>query len=269
MYIIIVSIFLLFLIVIALSKLGNIKLGSDNSTPQYSFLSWMSMLFAAGMGVELMYFEVAETISHYTNPAIQDTVQRAKDAQLNTFFHWNIHGWAIYRLVGLVLAYFAYRYKLPLSIRYGFYPLLKDKVNGPIGHVVDVFALCSTFFGIATTLGFGIVQLNTEFDIMGWTSGANFMVQVDIVLVIMATTVASTMSGLDKGTKKLSEINLELAVLLMIVVLILEPTTYILGTFSEGIRYYINNFVNLTFNTYTFEESSQEWFSKWTIPYWA
>lgn len=269
MYLIMVSIFLLFLIILALSKLGNIKLGSDNSTPQYSFLSWMSMLFAAGMGVGLMYFGVAETISHYTNPAIQDTVQRAKDAQLNTFFHWGIHGWAIYGLVGLALAYFAYRYKMPVSIRSGFYPLLKDKVNGPIGHVIDVFALCSTFFGIATTLGFGVVQLNAGFDILGWTNGTSFMIQVIIVLVIMAIAVATTMSGLDKGIKKMSEVNLILAVLLMVAILILGPTTYILGTFSEGIGYYISNLANLTFKTYAFEESSQEWFSNWTILYWA
>ncbi len=268
-YVLIVTLFILFLIVIALSKLGNIKLGADDSKPKYSFFSWIAMLFAAGMGIGLMYFGVAETISHYANPAIEDTVQRAKEAQLSTFFHWGIHAWGIYAVVGLILAYFAYRYKLPLAIRSGLYPILKDKIYGPIGNIVDTFALCSTFFGIATTLGFGVVQLNAGLQTIGVVNDTSFLFQVIIVVVVMMVAVTSTLTGLDKGVKKLSELNLTLAVIMMLFILITGPTIYLLSTFSEGIGYYISNLANLTFNTYAFEEEGQQWFSSWTIMYWA
>lgn len=268
-YVLIVTLFILFLIIIALSKLGNIKLGADDSRPKYSFFSWIAMLFAAGMGIGLMYFGVAETISHYANPAIADTVHRAKEAQLSTFFHWGIHAWAIYAVVGLILAYFTYRYKLPLAIRSGLYPILKDKIYGPIGDIVDTFALCSTFFGIATTLGFGVVQLNAGLKSIGLVSDISFGFQIAIVITVMTIAIVSSSTGLDKGVKKLSELNLSLAVILMFFILIVGPTIYLLSTFSEGIGYYISSFSNLTFNTYAFEEEGQKWFSSWTIMYWA
>lgn len=268
-YVLMVTLFVLFLIIIALSKLGNIRLGSDNSRPKYSFFSWIAMLFAAGMGIGLMYFGVAETMSHYANPAIDDTLQRAKEAQLYTFFHWGIHAWAIYAVVGLVLAYFAYRYKLPLAIRSGLYPLLKDKIYGPIGNIVDTFALCSTFFGIATTLGFGVVQLNAGLQSIGLVPENSFTFQAIIVIVVMGIAIFSAFTGLDKGVKRLSELNLSLAFILMVFILIAGPTIYILSTFSEGIGYYISNLTNLTFNTFAYETEAQGWFSGWTIMYWA
>lgn len=270
-YVLIVTLFILFLIIIALSKLGNIRLGADDSRPKYSFFSWIAMLFAAGMGIGLMYFGVAETISHYTNPAIADTdiVQRAKEAQLSTFFHWGIHAWGIYAVVGLILSYFAYRYKLPLAIRSGLYPILKDKIYGPIGHAVDTFALCSTFFGIATTLGFGVVQLNAGLKTIGVVDETSFTAQIMIVVFVTIIAVGSTLTGLDKGVKKLSELNLTLAFIMMMFILIAGPTIYLLGTFSEGIGYYISNLTRLTFNTYAFEEEGKQWFSNWTIMYWA
>ena len=268
-YVLMVTLFVLFLIIIALSKLGNIRLGSDNSRPKYSFFSWIAMLFAAGMGIGLMYFGVAETMSHYANPAIDDTLQRAKEAQLYTFFHWGIHAWAIYAVVGLVLAYFAYRYKLPLAIRSGLYPLLKDKIYGPIGNIVDTFALCSTFFGIATTLGFGVVQLNAGLQSIGLVSENSFTFQAIIVIVVMGIAIFSAFTGVDKGVKRLSELNLSLAFILMVFILIAGPTIYILSTFSEGIGYYISNLTNLTFNTFAYETEAQGWFSGWTIMYWA
>jgi len=158
-----VTLFVLFLLYLMFSKYGKIKLGSNGSQPEYSFFSWISMLFAAGMGIGLMFFSVAEPMSHYASGVFgtDDFSAQAKGAQLYTFFHWGIHAWAIYAVVGLALGYFAYRYKLPLSLRSCFYPLLKDKINGKWGDAVDVFALCSTFFGITTTLGFGVVQINS------------------------------------------------------------------------------------------------------------
>lgn len=268
-YVLIVTLLILFLIIIALSKLGNIRLGADNSKPKYSFFSWIAMLFAAGMGIGLMYFGVAETISHYAHPAIEDTVLRAKEAQLYTFFHWGIHAWAIYAVMGLVLAYFAHRYKLPLAIRSGLYPILKDKIHGPAGNVIDTFALCSTFFGIATTLGFGVVQLNAGLKSIGLVSEVSFGFQAIIVVVVMGIAMLSALSGVDKGVKRLSELNLSLAFILMVFVLIMGPTIYILSTFSEGIGYYISSLTHLTFNTFAYESEAQEWFSGWTIMYWA
>lgn len=271
LYVILVTIFVLFLISLAISKYGKIKLGSDDSVPEYSFFSWVAMLFAAGMGIGLMYFGVGETMSHYATPANAnlDVSLRAKEAQLYTFFHWGFHAWSIYGVVGLSLAYFAYRYNLPLAIRSGFYPMLKDKIHGRLGNIIDVFGLCSTFFGIATTLGFGVVQLNAGLVSLHVVSESSFKYQVPIVLVVMIIAVMSAISGLGKGVKKLSELNIIMAILLMLFILFFGPTIYILSTFTEGLGYYLSHFISLTFNTYAYEKGSQVWFSNWTILYWA
>lgn len=135
-YSLLVTFFLIFQLALAFSKMGNIRLGADNSEPQYGFFSWIAMLFAAGMGIGLMYYGVAEPMSHYVEPALPETtVNPAKDAQLATFFHWGLHAWGIFGVMGLILAYFSFRYKLPLAVRSGLYPLLRDRINGPIGDV--------------------------------------------------------------------------------------------------------------------------------------
>ncbi|CAM2985290.1 choline/glycine/proline betaine transport protein [Flavobacterium succinicans] len=270
-YVLLVTVFVLFLLFVAISKFGKIKLGADDCEPEYSYFSWVSMLFAAGMGIGLMYFGVSETMAHYANPAIGDldVHLRAKEAQLYTFFHWGIHAWAIYGVVGLSLAYFAYRYSLPLAIRSGFYPVLKDKINGRLGNIVDVFGLCSTFFGITTTLGFGVVQLCAGLHCLGVISDTSFGYQALIVVLVMGVAVVSALSGLGKGVKIMSEINIILATLLMLFVLIFGPTIYILSTFTEGLGHYVSHFASLTFNTYAYEKESQAWFSNWTILYWA
>lgn len=266
-----VTAFILFLIYLMFSKYGTIKLGSNNSKPEYSFFSWISMLFAAGMGIGLMYFSVAEPIQHFSNEAFSEhtVVQRARDAQMYTFFHWGIHAWAIYAIVGLALSYFAYRYKLPLSLRSCFYPLLKDRIKGKWGNTIDVFALCSTFFGITTTLGFGVVQINSGLQQLGIVPENNFIYQILIVAVLVSLSIISAVSGLDKGVKLLSSINIIAVVILLLFVLILGPTVYLIGSFTEGIGHYITNFFNLTFNTHAFDEKTQPWFYDWTILYWA
>ncbi|MGI6243286.1 MAG: BCCT family transporter [Prevotella sp.] len=269
LYILLVSFFLILLFVMAFSKIGNIRLGADNSTPQYSFFSWIAMLFAAGMGIGLMYFGVAEPMSHYVNPALPTVANPAKEAQMATFFHWGLHAWSVFAIMGLILAYFSFRYKLPLSIRSGLYPLIKDRINGPIGHTVDVFALVSTFFGIATSLGFGVVQLNAGLVHLGIVSESSFLFQSIIIVTVSSVAIASAVAGVNKGVKRLSEINLSLAVLLLIFVLILGPTTFLLSAFSEGVGHYINRFADLTFNTFAFEVDGQGWFSNWTVMYWA
>lgn len=266
-----VTLFVIFLIYIMTSKYGNIRLGRNDSKPNYSFFSWLSMLFAAGMGIGLMYFSVAEPMQHYSNEifASRTPVQRAQNAQLYTFFHWGIHAWAIYGVVGLALAYFSYRYRLPLSLRSCFYPLLKDKIKGKWGNLIDIFALCSTFFGITTTLGFGVVQINSGLVTLHILPETSFPYQVLIVTVLVSLAIFSAVSGLDKGVRILSNINITAVVVLLLFVLIFGPTVYLIGSFTEGIGTYINSFFSLTFNTHVYEENTQSWFHDWTILYWA
>jgi len=253
------------------SKYGNIKLGSNDSKPEHSFFSWISMLFAAGMGIGLMYFSVAEPMQHYSSDVFKENhfINRAKNAQLYTFFHWGIHAWAIYGLVGLTLAYFAYRYRLPLSLRSGLYPLLKDKITGKWGNIIDIFALCSTFFGITTTLGFGVVQINSGLDKLNLFPDTGFIYQVIIVLVLVTISVISATSGVNKGIKILSNINILAVIILLLFVLILGPTVYLIGSFTNGLGNYINSFFDLTFNTHVYEKETLPWFYNWTILYWA
>lgn len=266
-----VTIFVIFLIYLMFSHYGNIKLGANDSKPEYSFFSWVSMLFAAGMGIGLMYFGVAEPMQHYSADVFDTNhyINRTKNAQLYTFFHWGIHAWAIYGIVGLSLSYFAYRYRLPLSLRSCLYPLLKNKINGRWGDVIDIFALCSTFFGITTTLGFGVVQINSGLQTLNIVPDTSFLYQVMIVGVLVTLSVVSAVTGVDKGVKFLSNINIVGVMLLLLFVLMLGPTVYLIGSFTEGLGNYINNFFNLTFGTHVYEEETLPWFYSWTILYWA
>ncbi|QIH32866.1 BCCT family transporter [Sphingobacterium sp. DR205] len=266
-----VTLFVIFLVYLMFSKFGKTKLGSNDSKPEYSFFSWISMLFAAGMGIGLMYFSVAEPMQHYSTDvfAANHYINRAKNAQLYTFFHWGIHAWAIYGVVGLALSYFAYRYRLPLSLRSCFYPLLKNKINGKMGNAIDVFALCSTFFGITTTLGFGVVQVNAGLQTLGIVAESSFTYQIIIVGILTLLSIISATSGVDKGVKLLSSVNVIAVVVLLLFVLFLGPTVYLIGSFTEGIGNYINNFFGLTFDTHVYDEATLPWFYNWTILYWA
>ncbi len=268
-YILLVSFFVIFQLLLAFSKYGNIRLGADNSEPQYGFFSWIAMLFAAGMGIGLMYYGVAEPMSHYVNPAIPGTANPAKEAQLATFFHWGIHAWSIFGVMGLILAYFSFRYKLPLAVRSGFYPILKERINGPIGNIVDIFTLVSTFFGIATSLGLGVMQLNAGLVHLGVVKSSSFLIQCIIIVVVIGAAIGSAVAGLNKGVKRLSEINLGLSIILMLLILFIGPTTFLLSAFSEGIGHYMGEFIDLTFNTFAFENEGREWFTNWTVMYWA
>lgn len=214
-YTMLVSLFFIFLLVLAFGKAGNIRLGPDNSRPQYSFFSWIAMLFAAGMGIGLMYFGVAEPMSHYVHPALPTVANPAKEAMLATFFHWGLHAWAIFALMGLILAYFSFRYRLPLSIRSGLYPLLGERIKGVVGNVADTFALVSTFFGIATSMGFGVVQLNAGLVHIGLLGHTSFALQCAIIAAVSAVAILSAVAGVSRGVRRLSEANLCLAVLLV------------------------------------------------------
>ena len=262
--------FLGFLLILSVSSLGNIKLGNDEEEPEFGFLSWLAMLFAAGMGVGLMFFGVAEPLTHYLSDITSGTAEhRQQEAMLHTLFHWGIHAWAVYGMIALALAYFGFRYKLPLALRSCFYPLLKDRINGKVGDVIDVMSLLATLFGIITTLGFGASQLGAGLTQLGWASENSFSLQLIVIVVVMSLAIFSAISGVGKGVKMLSEINLSLAFLLLIFVLVAGPTLYLLSAFSDNLGTYLSNLVQLSFKTYTYEQEHTNWFSGWPVLYWS
>lgn len=269
-YVLTFSIFLGFLLILSVSSLGNIKLGNDEEEPEFGFLSWLAMLFAAGMGVGLMFFGVAEPLTHYLSEITSGTAEhRQQEAMLHTLFHWGIHAWAVYGMIALALAYFGFRYKLPLALRSCFYPLLKDRINGKVGDVIDVMSLLATLFGIITTLGFGASQLGAGLTQLGWASENSFSLQLIVIIVVMSLAIFSAISGVGKGVKMLSEINLSLAFLLLIFVLVAGPTLYLLSAFSDNLGTYLSHLVQLSFKTYTYEQEHTNWFSGWTVLYWS
>lgn len=270
-YVLAASIFILFLVLLCSSRLGDVRLGADNEEPEYPFLSWVAMLFAAGMGIGLMYFGVAEPMLHYVSPLSQGLTkaEKAKEAMLMTFYHWGIHAWAIYAVIGLALAYFGFRYKLPLTIRSGFYPLLKHRISGFWGHVIDVCALCSTIFGITTTLGYGAMQLDAGLNSLGWIDSRSFSTLSLLIIVVMCLATISAITGVAKGVRRLSEINLFLALSLLIFVMVVGPTLLLFTSFTENLGYYLSKLVSLSFRTFAYEPENQGWFSGWTVLYWA
>ena len=269
-YVLAFSVFLGFLVILSVSSLGNIKLGNDEEEPEFGFLSWLAMLFAAGMGVGLMFFGVAEPLTHYLSDITAGTAEhKQQEALLHTLFHWGIHAWAVYGTIALALAYFGFRYKLPLALRSCFYPLLKERINGKLGDLIDIMALLATLFGVITTLGFGASQLGAGLHQLGWISENSFSLQMVVIAVVMSLATFSAISGVGKGVKILSELNLTLAFCLLIFVLVAGPTLYLLSAFSDNIGTYLSNLVQLSFKTYVYEQEHTGWFSGWTILYWA
>ena len=269
-YVLAFSVFLGFLVILSVSSLGNIKLGNDEEEPEFGFLSWLAMLFAAGMGVGLMFFGVAEPLTHYLSDITTGSAEhKQQEALLHTLFHWGIHAWAVYGTIALALAYFGFRYKLPLALRSCFYPLLKERINGKLGDLIDIMALLATLFGIITTLGFGASQLGAGLHQLGWISENSFSLQMVVIVVVMSLAIFSAISGVGKGVKILSELNLTLAFCLLIFVLVVGPTLYLLSAFSDNIGTYLSNLIQLSFKTYVYEQEHTGWFSGWTILYWA
>ena len=269
-YVLAFSVFLGFLVILSVSSLGNIKLGNDEEEPEFGFLSWLAMLFAAGMGVGLMFFGVAEPLTHYLSDITTGSAEhKQQEALLHTLFHWGIHAWAVYGTIALALAYFGFRYKLPLALRSCFYPLLKERINGKLGDLIDIMALLATLFGVITTLGFGASQLGAGLHQLGWISENSFSLQIVVIAVVMSLATFSAISGVGKGVKILSELNLTLAFCLLIFVLVAGPTLYLLSAFSDNIGTYLSNLVQLSFKTYVYEQEHTGWFSGWTILYWA
>ncbi|MCR8922730.1 choline BCCT transporter BetT [Dasania sp. GY-MA-18] len=267
-YVLAVALFLLFVVILALSRYGHIKLGPDHSEPDYSFLSWFAMLFSAGMGIGLMFFGVAEPVMHTMNPPVGDagTVEAARQAMRITFFHWGMHAWAIYAVVALALAYFAFRHNLPLTIRSAFYPLIGDKIYGPIGHAIDIFAVLGTLFGVATSLGFGVIQVNSGLNYL-FDVPVNVNWQMALIAIITCFATISVAMGLDGGIRRVSELNLILAVILLVFVLAVGPTVYLLQTYVQNVGAYLSGLVETTFNLYAYQPG--DWIGGWTLFYWG
>lgn len=267
-YILAVAIILGTVVFLGVSRYGDIKLGPDHSTPDYSSMTWFAMLFSAGMGIGLMFFGVAEPVMHFLNPPYGEgaTVAAAGEAMKITFFHWGLHAWAIYAIVALILAYFSFRHGLPLTLRSALYPLIGERIYGPIGHAVDIFAIIGTVLGVATSLGFGVAQINTGLNAL---FGVPVSIPIQIALIIGTTALAtlSVVSGLDKGIRRLSELNLGLAVLLMAMVMILGPTVLILQTFVQNTGGYLSEIVSRTLNLNAYQPT--DWIGGWTLFYWG
>lgn len=263
-FIISVNIFLLFPIYLMVSKFGEIRLGGPKAKPEYSNFAWYSMLISAGMGIGLVFFGVAEPLFH-ANTILPHTNSTSQvQALATTFLHWGLHPWGIYSLISLALAFFAYNRGLPLSLRSVFYPILKDRVFGKIGDIIDITAVISCLFGLATSLGYGAQQINSGLNyLFGIPQGKNIQVLIIVIITLIAT--LSVVSGIGKGVRILSELNIRIAGLFLVAILVLGPTLFIFRSFGNGIGYYLNNFFELSF----FSENGNTWQGAWTIFYWT
>jgi choline/glycine/proline betaine transport protein len=264
--------FVIFALYCGLSRIGNIRLGRDDEQPEFSTMSWFTMLFSAGMGIGLVFYGVAEPLSHLITPPANGGVEAGTDeagrlAMDLTLFHWGLHAWAIYVVVGLGLAYMTFRRGRPLSIRWLLEPMLgRKRVEGWIGHAVDVVAIVGTLFGVATSLGFGVQQITAGLEFLGWVEGSPTFT---IVLVAAVTGLAtlSVVSGLDKGLKWLSNINMSLAALLALFVLALGPTLVLLQAMVANTGSYVAALPSLMLETWPL--STDTWAGDWTIFYWG
>lgn len=267
-FVLIMTLFVIFNVVLALTRFGKVRIGGQQARPDYSFVTWFAMLFSAGMGIGLLFWSVAEPISHFMNPpyGTAHTTQAAELAMRFTFLHWGLQAWAVYGIVALSLAYFTYNRRLPFTIRSAFYPLLGRRIYGIIGDIIDILAVVATMFGLATSLGLGASQIGTGLHVItGVHSG--LLLQIILIVIITAIASLSVFSGLDRGIKRLSQLNLGLAGLLALFVLLLGPTLFILHLFVQTVGDYIDNFAKISLWTDTF--SNDNWQEQWTTFYWA
>jgi choline/glycine/proline betaine transport protein len=267
-YVLSVAFIFFFVVFLGFSRYGDIRLGPDHSTPDYPLVTWLSMLFAAGMGIGLMFFGVAEPLMHYLSPPTAETgtVEAVQEAMKMTFFHWGLHAWAIYAIVALVLAYFSYRHNLPLTLRSALYPLIGDRIYQWPGHLVDILAVVSTVFGVATSLGLGASQVNAGFNHL-FDIDVSSTNQILIMCGITAFAVISVATGLDKGIRRLSEANMILAVTLLMLIFVLGPTVFLLQAYLQNIGDYLADIVHNTFNLFAYKKT--DWIGGWTIFYWG
>nr|WP_298411006.1 choline BCCT transporter BetT [uncultured Halomonas sp.] len=268
-YFLTVVIYLGFVIVIGVSRFGKIRLGPEHARPDFNLFSWSAMLFSAGIGIGVIFFALAEPLTQFYNApnAPEDQIAAARYAMQLTFLHWGLSGWGIYTLVGMSLAFFSYRHNLPLTISSALYPIFGKKIYGPIGHAVDTAAVLGTVFGIAASLGIGVIQLNYGLNFMfgiaesAWT-------QTGLVLAIVVFATISAVTGVERGIRRLSEFNILLAIALLLFVLFAGKTVFLLNALVMNLGDYLANFVSMSFNTYAFDTPT-DWLNAWTLFFWA
>ncbi|PDP85559.1 high-affinity choline transporter BetT [Glycomyces fuscus] len=268
-YFLAATLYLGFVVFVALSRYGTIKLGPQHSRPDYGVFAWAAMLFAAGIGIDLLFFSVSGPVSHYLAPPEGDpqTVEAARQAVVWTLFHYGVTGWAMYALMGMALGYFSFRYHLPLAIRSALYPLIGRRIHGPVGDAVDLAAVIGTIFGISVSLGIGVVQLNYGLNFLfGVPEGVAAQIGLIVVAVLVAT--VSAVAGVDRGIRRLSEINVVLAVVLMLYVLVFENPVRLLNALVLNIGDYISRFPSMTLNTFAYDPPT-DWLNAWTLFFWA
>ena len=264
--------FLAFSLYLAFSRYGKVRLGGQDEQPEFSTVSWVAMMFSAGMGIGLMFFGVAEPLSHMTSPpggtAEAGTRGAAQVAMEYSYFHWAFHPWAIYAVMGLALAYFVFRKGMPNLISTAFYPLLGDRVYGPIGKTIDILAIFATLFGSATSLGLGALQINQGLNAMFGFGGQDAVgLAIVVIAVLTAGFILSAISGVHKGIQWIANTNMVLAVFLLVFVFLLGPTVFILNTLTESLGGYLANLIPMSFRTAAFSDGA--FVSGWTVFYWA
>ncbi|WP_308797324.1 BCCT family transporter [Agromyces silvae] len=271
-YVAIAAFFVAFALFVGFSRFGDIKLGKDDDEPEFSRMSWFSLLFAAGMGIGLVFYGVSEPLSHFADPrpGVSGTPEQLAQLALSqTYLHWGVHAWSMYVVIGLALAYAIHRRRRPISIRWALEPLLGKRVEGGWGHAIDIAALVGTLFGVATSLGLGVLQISAGFEAAGFVE-PNELVQIAIILVISVAVLGSVLSGVTRGMKWLSVANLILAGLLVVYILVVGQTEFLLRDFVQSIGNYIQGFVGLSFNVSAFQGAAGEaWQASWTSFYWG
>ncbi|ARU52567.1 choline transporter [Cellulosimicrobium cellulans] len=271
-YVIVVAGFVVFSLWMGLSRFGDIVLGKDEDEPLFRLPVWFAMLFATGMGIGLVYWGVAEPLSHYVSPkpGVEGSDPALAQAAMGqSYLHWGVHAWAIYVVAGLALAYAIHRKGRPVSIRWALEPLFGDRVRGRLGDVIDVVAIIGTVFGVATSLGFGVLQIAAGLGYLDVVQPSTAL-EIGLIAAISALATISVVSGLGKGIKWLSNGNMILAGVVLVLVLALGPTLFLLREWVQSLGYYVQNIVRLSFDTTAFQgEAGLEWQSSWTIFYWG
>jgi len=262
------TLFLGFVLFLLFSKMGCIRLGKPGEQPEFGYTTWFAMMFSAGMGIGLVFWSIAEPIKHYTNPPITGSkaFPAVEQAMGITYFHWGLHAWAIFMVVGLALAYFSFRKGLPFTIRSCFYPFLGKKIYGWWGHCIDIFAVVGTMFGVATSLGLGAMQVNSGLNFLG-EYPETIMIQIVLIALITVCATTSVVLGLEKGISRLSHFNIWLSVILVSLIFFIGPTGFILQTFGDGLKNYFGNIVY--FSYWSEWVATSDWQASWTIFYWG
>ncbi|WP_417536926.1 BCCT family transporter [Methylophaga sp.] len=270
-YIGLVSIILFMVVGLVFTRYGSVRLGKDSDRPEFSNFSWFSMLFGAGIGIGILFWSIAEPISYFQgNPFISEsqqlTAEAAQVAMRVSIFHWGLHGWAVFAMSGLILSYFSYRKGLPLSIRSSLYPIFGERIYGPIGHIADLLAVFGTVFGIATSLGMGAQQMNTG---MNYLLGVEVSTTNTILLIAVISIIAtiSVVTGLNRGIRLLSELNMRLTMVILGLFLVFGPTAYLLGSLVTNFGDYVVHAVELGF--WVDPDPESQWQGWWTIFYWG